>query len=131
MTKPSWTPAAYSTVSPYLIVDGAAATIEFLKRVFDAVEKDRHAGDAGRLRHAEVRIGECVVMLSDPVPPDWPLKHAHVHVYVADVDEAYRRALVAGATSVQAPEKKDDADKRGGVRDAGGTTWWIATRIDR
>jgi uncharacterized glyoxalase superfamily protein PhnB len=131
MKKPDWTPAAYSTVSPYLVVNGAAATIEFLKRVFDAVEKDRHADDSGRVRHAEVRIGECILMLSDPVPPEWPAKPADVHVYVPDVDEAYRRAIAAGATAVQAPEKKDDADRRGGIRDAGGTTWWVATRVDR
>jgi uncharacterized glyoxalase superfamily protein PhnB len=51
-------------------------------------------------------------------------------VYVANVDATYKRALAAGATSVQAPAKGDDADKRGGVKDAGGTTWWIATKID-
>jgi uncharacterized glyoxalase superfamily protein PhnB len=53
-----------------------------------------------------------------------------VHVYVSDVDAAYRRALAAGATSVQEPVKKEDEDKRGGVKDAGGTTWWIATRVE-
>jgi uncharacterized glyoxalase superfamily protein PhnB len=129
MTKPAWTPDDYSTVSPYLVVDGAAATIEFLKRAFGAVEKARHADADGLVRHGEVRIGECVVMVSDPVPPDWPSMPAHVHVYLPDVDGAYRRALAAGATSVQAPEKKGDADRRGGVKDPGGTTWWIATRV--
>lgn len=127
--KPDYTPDDYSTVSPYLIVNGASATIAFLTRAFGATERTRHADEAGQVRHAEVRIGECVIMLSDPVPPAWPAKSADVHVYVADVDEAYRRALAAGAAAVQAPEKKDDPDKRGGVRDAGGTTWWIATRV--
>jgi uncharacterized glyoxalase superfamily protein PhnB len=51
-------------------------------------------------------------------------------VYVPDVDKTYQRALDAGAASVQAPVKKDDADKRGGVKDAGGTTWWIATKME-
>jgi uncharacterized glyoxalase superfamily protein PhnB len=126
--KPEYTPDEYSTVSPYLIVNGASATIAFLKHAFGAAEKARHADESGQIRHAEVRIGECVIMLSDPVPPDWPALPAHVHVYVPDVDAAYRRALDAGATSVQAPEQKgDDEDRRGGVRDAGGTTWWIAT----
>ena len=60
----------------------------------------------------------------------WPTVPSHVHVYVADVDATYRRALEAGAISVQAPVKKEDADKRGGVKDAGGTTWWIATKVD-
>ena len=128
--KPSYTPEDYSTVSPYLVVDGASATIAFLKHAFGATEKARHSDESGLVRHSEVRIGECVVMISDPVPPDWPAMAAHVHLYVPDVDAAYRRALEAGATSVQAPaQKEDDEDRRGGVKDAGGTTWWIATRV--
>lgn len=127
--KPTYTPEDYSTVSPYLVVNGAAATIAFLKRAFGAVEKSRHEDEFGKIRHGEVTIGECVVMVSDPVPPDWPATTAHVHLYVPDVDAAYRRALEAGAVSVQAPERKEgDADRRGGVKDAGGTTWWISTR---
>ncbi|MCA9949962.1 MAG: hypothetical protein KDE48_09965 [Anaerolineales bacterium] len=55
---------------------------------------------------------------------------SYVHIYVPDVEAAYRRALAAGAKSVQVPVKKDDADKRGGVKDAGGTTWWIATQVE-
>ncbi len=122
--------AGYSTVSPYLIVDGAARTIEFLKHVFGAVELRRFAGESGDLRHAEVRIDDTVIMLADRVLPDWPAVPSNVHVYVPDVDAAYRMALDAGATSVQEPLKTGDEDKRGGVRDAGGTTWWIATKID-
>jgi uncharacterized glyoxalase superfamily protein PhnB len=79
--------------------------------------------------HAEVRIEDTVVMLADG-GGDWPSIPANVHIYVADVDATYRRALEAGATSVQEPVKKDDEDKRGGVKDAGGTTWWIATRVE-
>lgn len=121
-------PEGYTAVSPYLIVDGASRTIDFLTHVFDAVELRRFQDDAGRLVHAEVRIDDTVVMLADGVE-EWPPIPAHVHVYVADVDGAYRRALAAGATSVQEPVKKDDADKRGGVKDPGGTTWWIATTV--
>jgi len=54
---------------------------------------------------------------------------AHVHVYVADVDATYQKALSAGATPVRPPEQKGDDDKRGGVKDAGGTTWWIGTTM--
>lgn len=122
-------PAHASTVSPYLIVDGADATIAFLKTVFDAVELRRFADDAGKLVHAEVRIDDTVLMLADPAPPDWPALPSYVHLYVRDVDATYRKALAAGAISVQEPVKKQDADKRGGVRDAGGTTWWIATQV--
>lgn len=122
-------PDQHTSVAPYLIVDGASATIEFLKRVFGAVELRKYADDTGKLRHAEVRIDDTVLMLADPVPPDWPALPAHVHIYVPDVDATYAAALEAGAISIQEPVQKQDEDKRGGVKDAGGTTWWIATRV--
>jgi PhnB protein len=122
-------PEGYTSVSPYLIVDGAERTIEFLVHVFGAVELRRFPDDAGRLRHAEVRIDDTVVMLADSIE-GWPAVPSHVHIYVPDVDAVYQRALAAGATSAQEPVKKDDADKRGGVKDAGGTTWWIATKVE-
>ncbi len=121
-------PENYTTVSPYLIVDGASGTIDFLQRVFGAVELRRFPDEAGKLVHAEVRIDDTVVMIADGAP-GWPPVPSHVHVYVSDVDDTYRRALEAGAASVQEPVKKEDEDKRGGVKDAGGTTWWIATRV--
>ena len=123
-------PTNYSTVSPYLIVNGAGATIDFLKRVFGAIELRRFPDESGKLVHAEVRIDDTVIMLADPVPPDWPSISTHVHIYVRDVDATYQEALEAGATSVQEPIKKKDEDKRGGVKDAGGTTWWIATKVE-
>ena len=125
----SYKPEGHSSVAPYLIVDGAGRTIDFLVNTFGAVELMRISNDDGTIRHAEVRLDDTVLMLADAIP-DWPPIDAHVHVYVADVDAIYRQALSAGATIVQEPVKKDDADKRGGVRDAGGTTWWIATRIE-
>jgi len=121
-------PEGYSSVSPYLVVDGAAGTIEFLKQVFDAQELRKFPDDTGtKLMHAEVRIDDSIVMLGDSAP-SWPALNAHVHVYVVDVDATYRKALAAGGTSVQEPVRKQDEDKRGGVKDAGGTTWWISTR---
>jgi len=121
-------PQGYTTVSPYLIVNGASCAIDFLKRVFGAVELRRFPDAAGKIMHAEVRIDDTVVMIADGAE-GWPPIPAYVHVYVADVDAIYKRALEAGAASVQAPIKKEDADKRGGVKDAGGTTWWIATKV--
>jgi PhnB protein len=121
-------PQGYTSVSPYLIVSGAAGTIEFLTQVFGATELRRFAADGGGIMHAEVRIDDTVVMIADGAD-GWPPIPAHVHVYVPDVDDTYRRALAAGAESVQEPVKKDDEDKRGGIKDAGGTTWWIATRV--
>lgn len=127
--SPAYKPDGYTSVSPYLVVDGAAGTIEFLTRVFDAVELRRFPDPEGKLMHAEVRIDDTVVMLADSTA-DWPPVPSYVHVYVPDVDATYRRALEAGAVSVQEPVKKDDEDKRGGVKDAGGTTWWIATKVE-
>ena len=127
--KPVYKPDDYSTVSPYLIVNGAEATIEFLKQVFDARELRRFPDPFGKLMHAEVSIEDSVIMLADPAPPEWPAYSANVHIYVRDVDATYRKALDAGAISVQEPLRKEDEDKRGGVRDPGGTTWWIATKV--
>jgi uncharacterized glyoxalase superfamily protein PhnB len=130
MSSSSFKPAAYNSVSPYLIVNGAAETIQFLVTVFGAVEIRRFADPAsGRLMHAEVRIDDTVVMLGDCVDGIWPAVAAHVHVYVPDVDATYAKALKHGAISVQEPVKKQDDDKRGGFKDSGGTTWWIATKV--
>jgi uncharacterized glyoxalase superfamily protein PhnB len=122
-------PQGYTTVSPYLVVAGAGDTIGFLGRVFGAVELRRFADEGGKIFHAEVRIDDTVVMIADGVD-GWPPVQGHVHVYVQDVDATYRLALEAGAESVQEPVQKGDEDKRGGVKDTGGTTWWIATRVD-
>ena len=128
-TTQAYKPENYNTVSPYLIVDGASRTIEFLKAVFGASELRRFQDAAGNIIHAEVRIDDTVVMLADSIE-NWPPIPSHVHIYVNDVDTIYKQALAAGALSIQEPIKKDDEDKRGGVKDAGGTTWWIATKME-
>jgi PhnB protein len=93
------------------------------------MEVRRFSDAEGKIRHAEVGVDDSMFMIADGAP-GWPPVQAHVHVYVPDVDATYRRALEAGAVSVQEPVKKEDEDKRGGVRDAGGTTWWIATKME-
>jgi uncharacterized glyoxalase superfamily protein PhnB len=124
----SYKPAGHTSVAPYLLVKSAAATIDFLARVFDAKELMRMAAPDGRVMHAEVRIDDTVVMMGE-ASEGWPPAPAMVHVYVRDADETYRRALAAGATSVQEPTQKGDADKRGGVKDSDGISWWMATRM--
>ena len=125
----SYKPQGYTSVAPYLILDGASETIAFLQHVFGAEELRRYTATDGKVRHAEVRIDDTVVMLADAVE-GWPAAKAQVHVYVEDVDATYQRALELGAASVQAPVRKDDEDKRGGFTDAVGTTWWIATKVE-
>ena len=124
----SYKPAGYTSVSPYLIVDGASNTIAFLTRVFGAEELQRVPDSSGRLMHSEVRIDDTVIMIADSAPGCPPMP-SHVHVYVPDVDATYRAALSAGATAVQEPVKKDDPDKRGGFKDPIGTTWWVGTKV--
>ncbi len=126
----SWKPEGYNSVSPYLIVSDARATLEFLRAVFGAEPLRLMPRDDGSLMHAEVRIGDSVIMFADAVE-GWPAVPAYVHVYVPDVDASYRGALEAGGTSVMEPTRKggDDPDKRGGVTDPGGTTWWLATQV--
>jgi uncharacterized glyoxalase superfamily protein PhnB len=125
----SYKPPQYTSVSPYLIVSDADWTIKFLTLAFNATELRRFADGAGKIVHAEVRLDDSVIMVADGTD-GWPALPAHVHVYVPDVDAAYRTALQAGAVSVQEPVKKDDPDKRGGVKDPAGTTWWIATKVE-
>lgn len=122
-----WKPAGYSTVSPYLIVEGADTTIGFLERAFGAREIQRFADEGGRIMHAEVRLEDTVIMLGEAA--DGWSSTSHMHVYVEDVDASYARAIEAGGTSVREPTQGegDDTDRRGGVMDPGGTTWWLAT----
>lgn len=121
-------PDGYTSVAPYLTVDGAAGTLEFLVQVFGGERLRTYAGQDGLLGHAEIRIDDTVIMLTDATA-GWPAVASHVHVYVRDVDATYRLALAHGATPVQAPVQKEDEDKRGGFRDAGGTTWWVSTQV--
>jgi uncharacterized glyoxalase superfamily protein PhnB len=127
MNRP-YKPEGYPSVSAYVMVDGAQRVIDFLKKTFDATELRRYDSPDGTIMHAEVRIDDTVVMLSDgggqfPAFPIW------LHVYVPDVDATYRRALEAGGVSVQEPVQKGDPDRRGGVKDPSGNTWWISTQM--
>jgi PhnB protein len=119
-------PEGYHTVTPYLTVRGVAKLMDFLKRSFGAVEKERMTQPDGRIMHAEVRIGDSVVMMGEPADES-SLMPGAIHVYVEDVDTIYRRALQAGATSLRAPEDQFYGDRSAGVRDPSGNVWWIAT----
>lgn len=124
----SYKPAGYNSVSPYLVLQDAAATIAFLQQVFAATELFKLQDEQGKIQHAEYRVDDSVIMLADG-GPQWPAQEVNIHVYVADVDTSYQKALAAGATSIQAPVRKEDADKRCGVKDKGGATWWLGTQV--
>jgi PhnB protein len=123
-------PNGYNSVSPYLVVAGAQRVIDFLKQAFGATGLRRYDMPDGTIMHAEVRIDDTVVMMGDG-GPEWPPFPSFLHVYVPDVDATYKRALAAGGVPVQEPvQKPGDPDKRGGVRDPGGNTWWISTQVE-
>ena len=122
-------PDGYHTVTPYLIVAGAAELIEFAKRAFGAKERFRSSGPDGTIMHAEIQIGDSVVMVSDG-SPDHPPKPAMLHLYVEDVDAVYRDALAAGGEPLREPEDQFYGDRSGGVRDAFGNQWWLATHVE-
>ncbi|MGE3955909.1 MAG: VOC family protein [Vicinamibacterales bacterium] len=125
----SYKPDGYTSVAPYLVVNGARHTIDFLVRVFGARTLRVTPGKPGLISHGEVRIDDTVIMLADAVE-GWPATSSHVHVYVEDVDALFERAVSAGATVVKRPVQDGDADKRGGFMDAGGTTWWVGTQVE-
>lgn len=128
--SPSWKPDGYSVVSPYLIVTGAEEVIDFLVEVFEAESLRRYDMDDGSIMHAEVLVGDTVVMLGE-AGGEWPSRPSFLHVYVEDVDATYARALAAGGVTVEEPSRRDeDPDRRGGVRDPAGNTWWIATQVE-
>jgi len=124
-----WKPEGYASVSPYLICWDPPVVIDFLAAVFGAEELGRFEHEDSSIMHAEVRIGDSVVMIGG-AGEGWPPVPSHVHVYVPDVDATYARALDHGGEAVQEPRGPEgDPDRRAGVRGPGGTTWWIGTRM--
>lgn len=124
----SHVPEGYRAVTPYLAVTDAARLIDFATRSFGATVIHRVDAPGGRLRHAQLKIHDSVVMLGEPQPPWYPMA-ASLYVYVPDVDATYARALAAGGTSMLAPADMDYGDRSGGVKDPCGNVWWIATRL--
>lgn len=125
----SYKPEGYTSVTAYLMSEGAQRVIDFLMQTFGAVPLRRYDNPDGSIMHAEVRIDDTVVMIGS-AGGAWPAYGAHIHVYVPDVDATYARALKAGGTSVQEPVRREgDPDRRGGVKDPAGNTWWIGTQM--
>ncbi len=114
----TYKPHGHSDVSPYLIVADAEATADFLTKVFSAETVRTHRSEDGSITHTEAKIGDSIVMIGQmPGGPE-----AHIHVYCGDAEAAFARAIALGAAVVQEFELRDDGDRRGGVKDANGTT---------
>jgi PhnB protein len=130
-------PEGYNTVTPYLAVDDASAAIEYYKKAFGAKERVRMDTPDGKIGHAEVEIGDSLVMLSDPFPqattrPPAELggTSASVFLYVDDVDAVVRKAVGAGATVTMDVADQFWGDRFGSIRDPFGHIWSIATHVE-
>lgn len=122
-------PEGYHTVTPYLIGHGTAELIDFLKKSFGAEEKERHMRPDGAIMHAEVRIGDSIVMMGE-ASDQFKAMPTSIHLYVEDVDAAYTRAVQAGGTSLREPADQFYGDRNAGVVDASGNQWWLATHVE-
>jgi PhnB protein len=130
MTVP-YMPEGYNSVSPYLVVDGADKLIDFMTRAFGAKERMRMPGPGGAIGHAEMELGDSVIMLGDSATTDNNRKAtAMIHLYVEDADATYKKAVEAGARVDQDLETKFYGDRGGSVIDEWGNIWWISTHVE-
>lgn len=135
MVKPI--PAGYHSVTPYLVVNGAAQAIEFYKQAFGATELLRMEGPGGSIGHAEVKIGDSPVMLADE-HPQMGLRGPRtlggpgvsLMIYVDNVDEVFPRAIAAGAKEVRPIQNQFYGDRSGTLEDPFGHVWNIATHVE-
>jgi PhnB protein len=123
-------PDGYHTLTPYLVVDGAERIVQFMKNAFGAqfVFEPMMRPD-GKIMHAELKIGDSVVMISD-ASERAKATSAMLHVYVPNVDAVYQMALKAGGTSVMEPADMFYGDRSGGVTDPAGNHWHIGTHVE-
>ncbi|MBF2019315.1 MAG: VOC family protein [Hydrococcus sp. C42_A2020_068] len=119
-------PEGYGTVTPYLVVQGSATLIEFLEQGFEAKEICRILHPEGGIMHAEVRIGDSVIMVSEARGECKPMS-SFIYLYVENTDATYENALKAGGTSMMVPKDEFWGDRSAGVKDPTGNHWWIAT----
>lgn len=130
-------PEGYPRVSPYLVVDDAAQAIDFYTKVFDAKERMRMPAPGGKVGHAELQIGESVVMLADAFPDmgyESPKKvggtAVTISVYVEDVDTTFDTAVKAGAKNLRAVENQFYGDRSGQFEDPFGHRWSVSTHVE-
>ncbi|MBP1595771.1 MAG: Glyoxalase/bleomycin resistance protein/dioxygenase [Acidobacteria bacterium] len=137
ISTPKPIPDGYHTVTPYLIVDDAAAALDFYRRAFGGRELFRMAGPGGKIGHAEILIGDSPIMLADEHPEMGArsLKSiggspVSILLYVEDVDAFVERAVAAGAKLTRPIENKFYGDRTGGLEDPFGYQWHISTHIE-
>ncbi|HSB88012.1 MAG TPA: VOC family protein [Ilumatobacteraceae bacterium] len=121
-------PFGYHSVNPYIVVDDADAFITFLVETFDGREQGREVSSAGVIEHADVIIGDSLVMISE-ASERYPARPCVHFVYVDDVDRVFARAVSHGASALRAPEDQPWGDRVGGIVDSFRNRWWIATHM--
>ena len=130
-------PEGYHSLTPYLFIKGAAGAIEFYKNVFGATEVMRMAGPNGQIMHAELRIGDSLVMLSDENPQMGAVSPqslggtaSGINVYIADVDSVVQKAVDSGAKLVRPVKDQFYGDRSGTLIDPFGHMWSVATHVE-
>jgi PhnB protein len=130
-------PDGYHSVTPYLTIKNAAEALDFYKRAFGASETFRMADGSGKIGHAEIRIGDSAIMLSDEFP-EMDARSPQsiggspvaIHLYVEDVDAFVQRAVEAGAEVVRPVENQFYGDRGGMLSDPYGHSWWVSTHVE-
>jgi PhnB protein len=137
MAKVRPIPEGYHSVTPYLYIRGAAKAVEFYKKVFGAKEVLRMPGPAGQIMHAELKIGDSMIMLSDEHPQMGALSPESVggspmglHVYVENVDAVVQKAVEAGAKLDRPVKDQFYGDRSGSLTDPFGHKWYVATHVE-
>jgi PhnB protein len=127
-------PQGFHNVTPYLVVDGAAKALDFYARVFGATERMRVPGPGGKVGHAEIRIGDSMIMLADEHPEmgargprAFGGSPVSLMLYVEDVDAIVKRAVAAGAKILRPVEDKFYGDRSGSIEDPFGHHWHVST----
>lgn len=126
----SYIRAGFRTVSPYILVNGASKFIDFLVEAFGATERGRVPAPGGKLMHAEVQLGDSTIEMSDGNEQFEP-SPVTIHLTVPDAEEAYRRAVQAGATSLYEPSMQFYGEYEAGVRDPFGNEWYITPQAKK
>lgn len=125
----AYKPEGYNSVSPYFIVDNAQKLIDFLVQLFDGKELRKYKREDGTIMHAEVKIDDSVVMISDATH-EYPPVTIIMHVYVKDVNTTYIKALKLGASELQKPVNNvGEPDYRGTFLDFAGNMWSVSTQM--